>query len=88
MLCLSIAVAYTHEIYTLVVESSAEAYSPYTRYSFSCALIPPSLHLKPIVVFYFRQSSMISEIKLVEMMEVICRCLDDEIVEVREIAAT
>ncbi|KAF8887958.1 hypothetical protein CPB84DRAFT_1816581 [Gymnopilus junonius] len=39
-------------------------------------------------VFYFRQLPLISEIKIVEMLEVLCRCLDDEIVEVREMAAT
>ena len=39
-------------------------------------------------MFYFRQAPVISDIKIVEMMEVVCRCLDDEIVEVREMAAT
>ncbi|KXN83586.1 Proteasome activator complex subunit 4 [Leucoagaricus sp. SymC.cos] len=39
------------------------------------------------VVFYFRQLPLIPEIKIVEMLEVLCRCLDDEIVEVREMAA-
>ncbi|KAH9487110.1 Proteasome activator complex subunit 4 [Psilocybe cubensis] len=38
-------------------------------------------------VFYFRQLTLISEIKIVEMLEVLCRCLDDEVVEVREMAA-
>jgi proteasome activator subunit 4 len=43
----------------------------------------------PLVqVFYFRQVALISEVKIVEMLEVLCRCLDDEIVEVREMAAT
>ncbi|KAI0768547.1 hypothetical protein BD413DRAFT_614418 [Trametes elegans] len=47
------------------------------------------LKILPLVqVFYFRQSSMIGDGKLVEMVEVICRCLDDEVVEVREMAAT
>ncbi|KAI0651592.1 hypothetical protein C8Q79DRAFT_934115 [Trametes meyenii] len=47
------------------------------------------LKILPLVqVFYFRQSSLIGDAKLVEMMEVICRCLDDEVVEVREMAAT
>ncbi|RPD81724.1 hypothetical protein L226DRAFT_527984 [Lentinus tigrinus ALCF2SS1-7] len=47
------------------------------------------LKILPLVqVFYFRQSFLISDIKVVEMMEVICRCLDDEVVEVREMAAT
>ncbi|KAI0359128.1 hypothetical protein OH77DRAFT_1473765 [Trametes cingulata] len=47
------------------------------------------LKILPLVqVFYFRQSSLISDGKLVEMVEVVCRCLDDEVVEVREMAAT
>ncbi|KAI0336090.1 hypothetical protein GY45DRAFT_1316150 [Cubamyces sp. BRFM 1775] len=47
------------------------------------------LKILPLVqVFYFRQSFLISDKKLVEMIEVICRCLDDEVVEVREMAAT
>ncbi|KAI1797633.1 hypothetical protein LXA43DRAFT_1126323 [Ganoderma leucocontextum] len=47
------------------------------------------LKMIPLVqVFYFRQSFLISEAKLVEMVEVVCRCLDDEVVEVREMAAT
>ncbi|KAL4243081.1 BLM10 family protein [Abortiporus biennis] len=47
------------------------------------------LKIIPLVqVFYFRQGPLISDIKVVEMMEVICRCLDDEVVEVREMAAT
>ncbi|KAF9568562.1 hypothetical protein CPC08DRAFT_679680 [Agrocybe pediades] len=42
----------------------------------------------PLVqVFYFRHIPLISEIKIVQMLEVLCRCLDDEIVEVREMAA-
>ncbi|KAF9472467.1 hypothetical protein BDN70DRAFT_886944 [Pholiota conissans] len=42
----------------------------------------------PLVqVFYFRHLPLISEVKIVEMLEVLCRCLDDEIVEVREMAA-
>jgi proteasome activator subunit 4 len=58
-------------------------------------------------VFYFRQVPLISEVKIVEMLEVkrlpffklfneifkhlykvLCSCLDDEVVEVREMAAT
>ncbi|KAF9785996.1 hypothetical protein BJ322DRAFT_1005050 [Thelephora terrestris] len=39
-------------------------------------------------VFYFRQVPLISEGKIVEIVEVVCRCLDDEVVEVREKAAT
>lgn len=47
------------------------------------------LKILPLVqVYYFRQGPTISEIKVVEIMEVICRCLDDEVVEVREMAAT
>ncbi|KAI0757264.1 hypothetical protein C8Q80DRAFT_1132754 [Daedaleopsis nitida] len=47
------------------------------------------LKILPLVqVFYFRQSSLISDVKVVEMVEVVCRCLDDEVVEVREMAAT
>ncbi|KAH9947692.1 hypothetical protein B0H21DRAFT_737636 [Amylocystis lapponica] len=47
------------------------------------------LKILPLVqVFYFRQAPMISEIKIVELVEVVCRCLDDEVVEVREMAAT
>ncbi|RDB28522.1 Proteasome activator complex subunit 4 [Hypsizygus marmoreus] len=43
----------------------------------------------PLVqVFYFRNVPQISEIKIVEMLEVLCKCLDDEVVEVREMAAT
>lgn len=43
----------------------------------------------PLVqVFYFRQVPLISELKIVEMLEVLCSCLDDEVVEVREMAAT
>ncbi|KAG6866832.1 hypothetical protein C0991_008768 [Blastosporella zonata] len=43
----------------------------------------------PLVqVFYFRQVPLIAEIKIVEILEVLCSCLDDEVVEVREMAAT
>jgi len=43
----------------------------------------------PLVqVFYFRQLPLISDSKIVEILEVICKCLDDEVVEVREMAAT
>ncbi|GLB36425.1 putative protein with domain of unknown function (DUF3437) [Lyophyllum shimeji] len=38
-------------------------------------------------VFYFRQVPLINDYKIVEMLEVICECLDDEVVEVREMAA-
>ncbi|KAF5337122.1 hypothetical protein D9611_003196 [Ephemerocybe angulata] len=39
-------------------------------------------------VFYFRQLPLISEVKIVQMLEVLCQRLDDEVVEVREMAAT
>ncbi|KZW02065.1 hypothetical protein EXIGLDRAFT_736784 [Exidia glandulosa HHB12029] len=39
-------------------------------------------------VFYFRQFTMISDEKVSEILEVICGCLDNESVEVRELAAT
>ncbi|KAH7104159.1 hypothetical protein BKA62DRAFT_635182 [Auriculariales sp. MPI-PUGE-AT-0066] len=39
-------------------------------------------------VFYFRQFTMISDEKVSEILEVICGCLDNEVVEVREMAAT
>ncbi|TDL28808.1 ARM repeat-containing protein [Rickenella mellea] len=43
----------------------------------------------PLVqIFYFRQVPLIRQKKVVEILEVICKCLDDEIVEVREMAAT
>ncbi|KAF9036519.1 hypothetical protein BDZ89DRAFT_1100671 [Hymenopellis radicata] len=43
----------------------------------------------PLVqVFYFRQVPLISEVKVVEILEVLCKCLDDEVVEVREMAAS
>ncbi|KAJ6574791.1 hypothetical protein B0H19DRAFT_1254444 [Mycena capillaripes] len=43
----------------------------------------------PLVqVFYFRQLPLISEGKVIEILEVLCKCLDDEVVDVREMAAT
>ncbi|KAJ7655130.1 hypothetical protein DFH06DRAFT_491600 [Mycena polygramma] len=43
----------------------------------------------PLVqVFYFRQLPLISEVKVIEILEVLCKCLDDEVVDVREMAAT
>ncbi|KAF8640852.1 hypothetical protein AX17_000500 [Amanita inopinata Kibby_2008] len=39
-------------------------------------------------VFYFRNVPLISDSKVVEILEVLCQCLDDEVVEVREMAAT
>ncbi|KIY51373.1 hypothetical protein FISHEDRAFT_37518 [Fistulina hepatica ATCC 64428] len=42
----------------------------------------------PLVqVFYFRNVPLISDAKIVEILEVLCKVLDDEIVEVREKAA-
>ncbi|TFY83729.1 hypothetical protein EWM64_g270 [Hericium alpestre] len=47
------------------------------------------LQAMPLVqVFYFRQVPLISEAKVTEILEVLCKCLDDEVVEVREMAAT
>lgn len=47
------------------------------------------LKVLPLVqVFYFRQFPVISDAKIIELVEVVCRCLDDEVVEVREMAAT
>ncbi|KAJ7456675.1 hypothetical protein FB451DRAFT_613190 [Mycena latifolia] len=43
----------------------------------------------PLVqVFYFRQLPLIGEGKVIEILEVLCKCLDDEVVDVREMAAT
>ncbi|KAM6497955.1 hypothetical protein JOM56_005903 [Amanita muscaria] len=39
-------------------------------------------------VFYFRNVPLIADNKVVEILEVLCQCLDDEVVEVREMAAT
>ncbi|KAG8823710.1 hypothetical protein FRC18_010687 [Serendipita sp. 400] len=39
-------------------------------------------------VFYFRQMSLISEVRVIQILEVICTCLDDENIVVREMAAT
>ncbi|KAJ7462702.1 hypothetical protein B0H11DRAFT_2310714 [Mycena galericulata] len=42
----------------------------------------------PLVqVFYFRQLPLIAEVKVIEILEVLCKCLDDEVVDVREMAA-
>jgi proteasome activator subunit 4 len=38
-------------------------------------------------VFYFRQMPLIRDAKVVELLEAVCRCLDDENQEVREMAA-
>ncbi|KZT40114.1 hypothetical protein SISSUDRAFT_983884 [Sistotremastrum suecicum HHB10207 ss-3] len=43
----------------------------------------------PLVqVWYFRQFPLITEERIMRMLEVCCECLNDEIVEVREMAAT
>ncbi|ESK98482.1 membrane protein [Moniliophthora roreri MCA 2997] len=43
----------------------------------------------PLVqIFYFRQFFLINDLKITEILEVVCKCLDDEVVEVREMAAT
>ena len=39
-------------------------------------------------VFYFRQVPLITDVLTTEILEVLCKCLDDEVVEVREMAAT
>jgi len=39
-------------------------------------------------IFYFRLAALITESKVLEIMEMICWCLDDENIEVREMAAT
>ncbi|KAI0034951.1 hypothetical protein K488DRAFT_76958 [Vararia minispora EC-137] len=47
------------------------------------------LQALPLVqVFYFRQVPLISDGQTTEILEVLCKCLDDEVVEVREMAAT
>ena len=61
---------------------------PTTRTKFVYIGLKPASALTLQLVYYFRQGPLISDIKVVEVMEVICRCLDDEVVEVREMAAT
>ncbi|KAH9982676.1 hypothetical protein BGW80DRAFT_1433981 [Lactifluus volemus] len=39
-------------------------------------------------VFYFRQVPLLSDARITEILEMLCKCLDDEVVEVREMAAT
>jgi len=47
------------------------------------------LKVLPILqVFYFRQLPVISETKVVQILDVLCKCLDDEVVEVREMVGT
>jgi proteasome activator subunit 4 len=43
----------------------------------------------PLVqVFYFRQVPLLSDGRITDILEMLCKCLDDEVVEVREMAAT
>ncbi|KAL4069445.1 hypothetical protein J3A83DRAFT_4095440 [Scleroderma citrinum] len=45
------------------------------------------LNALPILqVLYFRQLPLISEARMFEILDVLCKCLDDEVVEVREMA--
>lgn len=37
-------------------------------------------------VIYFRQLPLISEARVLEILDILCKCLDDEVVEVREMA--
>ncbi|KAI0067819.1 hypothetical protein BV25DRAFT_1794335 [Artomyces pyxidatus] len=47
------------------------------------------LQALPLVqVFYFRQVPLMTDAMITEILEVLCKCLDDEVVEVREMAAT
>ncbi|PVF98837.1 hypothetical protein CPB86DRAFT_757643 [Serendipita vermifera] len=39
-------------------------------------------------VFYFRQMQLLSDVRVVQILEVVCKCLDDENISVRETAAT
>jgi proteasome activator subunit 4 len=39
-------------------------------------------------VFYFRQMPLIKDLKVIELLDVVCHCLDDDVIEVREMAAT
>jgi proteasome activator subunit 4 len=38
-------------------------------------------------VFYFRQMPLIRDAKGIELLDAVCHCLDDEVIEVREMAA-
>lgn len=44
--------------------------------------------LPTLQVLYFRQLPLINEEKVVEILDVLCKCLDDDVVEVREMAGT
>lgn len=44
--------------------------------------------LPVLQVFYFRQSPLINDDQISRILEVVCLCLNDEVVEVREMAAT
>jgi proteasome activator subunit 4 len=39
-------------------------------------------------VFYFRQMPLIKDVKVIDMLDVVCHCLDDQVIEVREMAAS
>ena len=69
-----------------VVASTTQSPPSASKYVIYLSVWFSSDHAGP--VFYFRQSVLISESKVLEMLEVICRCLDDENIEVREMAAT
>jgi len=60
---------------------------------FDTILTSPSWKVRvqalPLVqVFYFRQVPLLSDARITEILEMLCKCLDDEVVEVREMAAT
>jgi len=66
---------------------------PILKVIFDTILNSPSWKVRvqalPLVqVFYFRQVPLLSDAKITEILEVLCKCLDDEVVEVREMAAT
>ncbi|KAI9462361.1 hypothetical protein BJY52DRAFT_1221991 [Lactarius psammicola] len=66
---------------------------PILKVIFDTILNSPSWKVRvqalPLVqVFYFRQVPLLSDARITEILEVLCKCLDDEVVEVREMAAT
>jgi len=66
---------------------------PILKAIFDTILNSPSWKVRvqalPLVqVFYFRQVPLLSDARITEILEVLCKCLDDEVVEVREMAAT
>lgn len=66
---------------------------PVLKVIFDTILNSPSWKVRvqalPLVqVFYFRQVPLLSDARITEILEVLCKCLDDEVVEVREMAAT